>query len=199
MFMIVLRFVPLRRELGIVLGVLFLLVALPIVAVTTILDNGIGAVSSSLVSENPTMHTVTLYSAYGTIRAVLQASTIWPVQGTVTQEFGADDSPYQAHHTGIDIGVRVGTPIVSFMGGTVTKTGYSISEGNFIYVDHGNNVASHYLHLSQILVQAGKPVSAGLPIGLSGNTGWSTGPHLHFEVRISNIPVNPRDFEVGNP
>lgn len=178
---------------------LVILVGLPVIAVTTLLTSGIGAASSSLVNQDSTTHMVTVYNPDGSARTSFEASTVWPVHGHVSLEFGADDSPFQAHHTGIDIAIPVGTPVEAFMSGSVTKTGYDNSEGNFVYLDHGNGIVSHYLHLSLVTTTVGKKVLASDILGLSGSTGWSTGPHLHFEIRVNNIPVNPRGLEVGNP
>ncbi len=199
MFTMLVKRLPCKTEILVVGSVLSVLVLLPVLAVTTLLTTGIGAVSSSLVSEDATTHEVTLFNPDGSVRLQFEASTIWPVHGIVTTEFGADDLPYQAHHTGIDIAVPIGTSVVDFMNGTIVKTGYDASEGNLVYVDHGNGIVSHYLHLSMVTAVVGTHISAGTVIGLSGSTGYSTGPHVHFEVRVASIPVNPRELEVGSP
>jgi murein DD-endopeptidase MepM/ murein hydrolase activator NlpD len=120
-------------------------------------------------------------------------------------EFAASDLPYQPFHTGIDIATtnhQIGDPVGAFMAGTVTKVvtnrptwGY----GNYVVIDNGHHVSSLYAHLATISVEEQQQVEIGTVIGARGSTGWSTGPHLHFEVRVFGIPVNPRTFLVGNP
>jgi len=128
---------------------------------------------------------------------------VWPLHGQVTTEFGASDYPYQTHHTGIDIssGSRSGVnQIVAFQSGTVTSVIHSsVSFGNHVIIDHGNGLTSLYGHLSSIKVFAGQQVRAGDTLGTEGSTGASTGPHVHFEIRVNNKPVNPRNYIVGRP
>lgn len=191
--------IPYKREIAIILGLLSFVFSLPIIITLTLATSGLSAVSNTLVKSNPVTHKVTIFNPDGTVRTVLSAETVWPLHGKVTTEFGADDLPYQAHHTGIDIAASYSTPFTAFMNGTVTKVGSDISEGSFVYVDHGNGIVSHYLHLSSILTSAGQAVTPQTILGLEGSSGYSTGPHVHFEIRVNGIPVNPREFEVGNP
>ncbi|MCR2043917.1 murein hydrolase activator EnvC family protein [Anaerosalibacter massiliensis] len=118
---------------------------------------------------------------------------IWPTSGPVTSPFGPR---WGRLHTGIDIGVGVGTPVVAAKDGVVilTKTGYSGGYGNYIVVDHGGGVSTLYAHNSSLSVGVGTRVRQGQQIAVSGNSGRSTGPHLHFEVRINGRPVNPMGY-----
>jgi murein DD-endopeptidase MepM/ murein hydrolase activator NlpD len=121
-----------------------------------------------------------------------------PVPGAPrTSPFGMRLDPvtgkYQLH-AGQDFGVKTGTPILAAADGTVVITQPSSSSGgygNYTCVNHGNNMATCYAHQSQFMVSSGQHVKRGQVIGLSGSTGYSTGPHLHFEVRISGNPVDP--------
>jgi len=114
-------------------------------------------------------------------------------------EFGVPHLPYQILHTGIDIANNKGTNITPFMGGTVTYAAETkIGYGKHIIIDHGNNVTSLYGHLDKILVYKGQVVTTDQVIGLMGTTGWSTGNHLHFQINVYGIPVNPRVFLVDN-
>jgi len=123
-------------------------------------------------------------SPTGTFRA--------PVTGsTVTSRFGMRRSGY---HTGIDLAVPTGTTIVAADGGVVTFAGWSGSYGKLIKITHSNGYATWYAHCSAILVSVGQQVGKGEPIGRVGSTGNSTGPHLHFEVRINGTAVNPAGY-----
>jgi murein DD-endopeptidase MepM/ murein hydrolase activator NlpD len=124
-----------------------------------------------------------------------------PVPGAPrTSPFGMRLDPvtgkYQLH-AGQDFGVKVGTPILAAADGTVVITQSAASSGgygNYTCVNHGGGMATCYAHQSQFLVSSGQHVNRGQVIGLSGNTGYSTGPHLHFEVRISGNPVDPLGY-----
>lgn len=86
------------------------------------------------------------------------------------------------------------------MTGKVIYTGeLSWGFGKHVIIDNGNNITSIYAHMSQILAKVGDNVTPGDTIGLEGKTGWATGPHLHFQINVFGIPVNPRTFVVGNP
>ena len=113
-------------------------------------------------------------------------------RGPVTSEFGVWRS--YRRHTGIDIGLNIGSTIKAADGGVVTFSGYSSSYGKYIIVDHGGNMTTLYAHNSSLLVGKGDKVFKGQTIAYSGNTGNSTGPHLHFEVRINGVPKNPRNY-----
>ena len=113
-------------------------------------------------------------------------------RGVITSEFGVWRS--YRRHTGIDIGLDVGSSIKAADGGVVTFAGYNSSYGKYIIIDHGGNMTTLYAHNSKLTVGKGEKVYKGQLIALSGNTGYSTGPHLHFEVRINGVPKNPRNY-----
>ena len=115
-----------------------------------------------------------------------------PVNGIVTSEFGA--WRWGRKHTGIDLAVPVGTSVKAADGGVVTFSGYSSSYGYYVIIDHGGNISTLYAHNSQLLVSKGDQVYQGQQIALSGNTGTSTGPHVHFEVRVNGTATNPRNY-----
>jgi murein DD-endopeptidase MepM/ murein hydrolase activator NlpD len=112
-----------------------------------------------------------------------------PVAGGVTSPFGADRGDHA--HAGIDYGVPQGTPVVAARAGRVTFAGPSGEYGLRVDLDHGAGTTTRYAHLSRIAVHLGDTVRAGQTIGSSGNTGQSTGPHLHFELRQGGVAVNP--------
>jgi murein DD-endopeptidase MepM/ murein hydrolase activator NlpD len=120
-----------------------------------------------------------------------------PVAGPVTSPFGARGSPVngaQEFHEGIDIGAAQGTPIRSAAAGTVSFAGQMSGYGNVVIVQHAGGLSTRYAHQSAMLVTAGQPVAAGEVIGAVGATGEATGPHLHFEVRLNDVAVNPAPY-----
>ncbi|MGD0165936.1 MAG: peptidoglycan DD-metalloendopeptidase family protein [Gaiellaceae bacterium] len=119
------------------------------------------------------------------------AGLIWPVQGTITSPFGMR---WGRMHEGIDIGAPMGTPIYAAAAGTVIYAAWEGGYGNLTVIDHGNGLATAYGHQSQQAVSNGQTVSRGQLIGYVGSTGHSTGPHLHFEVRVNGTPVNPLSY-----
>jgi murein DD-endopeptidase MepM/ murein hydrolase activator NlpD len=132
-------------------------------------------------------------------RQSLLASTpsIWPTAGWLTSEFGVRLDPVSADrkmHEGLDIATPHGQPVVAPSDGTVVFKGWEGGYGNVLVIDHGYGVKTRYGHLSQILVNLGDRVKRGARIAAVGNTGKSTGPHLHYEVRLNGIPDNPRKF-----
>jgi lysostaphin len=111
--------------------------------------------------------------------------------------FGMRIDPFtgqQAMHEGIDFIVDVGTPVVAAAGGVVQFAGFHPQYGNMIDIDHGNDLVTRYAHLLKILVKEGDVVQRGRHIADSGNTGRTTGPHLHFEVRFRGAAQNPTRF-----
>jgi murein DD-endopeptidase MepM/ murein hydrolase activator NlpD len=123
--------------------------------------------------------------------SVSSSGLIWPVDGPVTSPFG---TRWGRMHEGIDIGVPMGTPIRAAGSGTVIYAGWMGGYGNLTVIDHGNGLATAYGHQSGIAVGMGQTVSQGLVIGYVGSTGHSTGPHLHFEVRVNGVPVDPLSY-----
>ncbi|BEP28951.1 M23 family metallopeptidase [Helicovermis profundi] len=117
-----------------------------------------------------------------------------PTSGRLSSKFGKRIDPITGKHSfhdGIDIANKVGTPVKSAGNGIVIKTAYSKSYGNIIIIDHGYNYKTVYAHLSKILIKEGQEVQKGDKIAEMGNTGRSTGPHLHFEIRYKNQKINP--------
>ena len=127
--------------------------------------------------------------------------SIWPVSGKLESGMGGRRNPFGGrgfeYHEGQDIDAAYGTPVMVAASGTVTIAGRQRGYGNVIYVDHGAGLSTRYGHLSQIDVKIGQTVTRGQTIGLVGSTGRSTGPHLHYEVRINNQPVDPRQYLPG--
>lgn len=121
----------------------------------------------------------------------------WPVSGTITSPFGYRQNPFgggMEFHQGLDIAAPMGTTVQAASGGTVISAGWYGGYGNYILIDHGGGMATGYGHLSQIFVSAGQQVQKGQAIGAVGSTGMSTGPHLHFEVRIAGKPTDPAAY-----
>lgn len=120
---------------------------------------------------------------------------IWPVNGTVTSGFGYRVGPgITRFHQGLDIGAPSGTPIRAAGGGTVILAGWTGGYGNYTCIDHGGSVSTCYGHQSAIHVSVGQRVSQGQVIGLVGNTGYSFGAHLHFEVRVNGVATQPLNY-----
>lgn len=122
---------------------------------------------------------------------------LWPVEGQVTGSFGERIDPFNgegAFHSGVDIGSSYGHPIVAPADGIVTLTDTMGGYGKMIMISHGNGVSTRYGHLSGFAVTAGQHVQRGDVIGYVGESGRSTGPHLHYEVRINDTPVNPYKY-----
>lgn len=117
-----------------------------------------------------------------------------PVTGTISSRYGVSSKIRVSTHTGLDIAATTGTPIKVVADGTITLAAYSGSYGYLVKVDHGNGVETWYGHTSKMLVKEGQKVKAGDTIALVGSTGNSTGPHLHFEVRINGEHVNPQKY-----
>lgn len=118
----------------------------------------------------------------------------WPVNGALTSSFGYRTHPVlgtRRLHAGVDFGAGTGTPIVAADGGTVVSAGWHGGYGNAVIIDHGGGVATLYGHQSRLAVSSGARVSRGQVVGYVGSTGMSTGPHLHFELRINGVPSDP--------
>jgi murein DD-endopeptidase MepM/ murein hydrolase activator NlpD len=128
---------------------------------------------------------------------VAYAPSLWPVQGVVTSSFGARLDPFNgegAFHTGIDIATNKGDAVRAPADGTVLKAGMGSGYGREVIVDHGHGIETLYAHLSGFAVVAGQDVRRGDILGYVGSSGHSTGPHLHYEVRIHDTPVNPSKY-----
>jgi murein DD-endopeptidase MepM/ murein hydrolase activator NlpD len=122
---------------------------------------------------------------------------VWPTGGGVASGFGSRLHPvlgYYRMHSGLDIGGAMGQPIFAAKGGTVIRAGWNGGYGNSVIIDHGGGVTTLYAHQSQLEAAVGQTVSRGDIIGQVGSTGLSTGPHLHFEVRVNGVAVDPLQF-----
>lgn len=127
------------------------------------------------------------------------AALIWPTESRrITATYHDPTYPFRnvlGEHSGIDFGIRAGTPIKAAEAGYVAKVALGTKwYGNYIMIIHGGNITTLYAHLSSVSVKQDQYVTRGQQIGLSGNTGFSSGPHLHFEVRSNGIPVNPLNY-----
>jgi len=187
-----------KKELKIVLLAFLIAISLPFIAVFILLHTGINLISDTLVNLDPEIKIIQIKDpGNGEVIKEISPEIVWPVQGVITLEFGQSSS-YQPLHTGIDIANangQVGDPITPFMKGTVVYAGEIFwGYGKHVIIDHGDNITSLYGHLDKIYVFKGQKVDIGHQIGIMGSTGWSTGPHLHFEIRLYGIPVNPRKF-----
>ncbi len=126
--------------------------------------------------------------------------SMWPVKGFITDRFGYRKDPFtglRAFHSGIDSAAKRGTPIFAPADGIVTMTSKNKGYGNMMAISHLNNVTTRYGHLQEFLVKRGQKVKRGDLIATVGNTGRSTGPHVHFEVVVKKRPVNPSDYMIS--
>ncbi len=123
--------------------------------------------------------------------------SVWPVRGWLTSGFGNRVSPFTGGvmlHNGIDIATRMETPIMAPAAGIVSYAGYDNGLGKMLKINHGYGIQTVYGHLSKLNTQAGHRVKRGEVIAYVGSTGLSTGPHLHYEVVVNNVPVNPMKY-----
>ncbi len=129
------------------------------------------------------VNAVTVYGAKEGLHTDSRGYYIWPCEGVLTSYFGRRVSVGSSNHQGIDIANKAGTSVVAADSGDVVFAGWAKGYGNFIKLQHDNGEITCYGHLKEILVSEGDRVVQGDEIGLMGNTGISSGPHLHFEVR----------------
>lgn len=113
---------------------------------------------------------------------------VWPTQGHRITQY------YSWRHTGLDIANRTGTPIYAADAGTIEFSGWSTGYGNNIIINHGGGIKTRYAHMSEMYVRVGQQVARGAHIAAMGSTGWSTGPHLHFEVIVNGVKQNPLNY-----
>jgi len=122
----------------------------------------------------------------------------WPVRGPVNSDFGGRSSPWSSSssefHSGLDIGATRGTAVFAPAPGTVVFAGQHAEYGVALVIDHGNDIKTLYGHLTKVTVAQDQKVQRGQPVGLTGNTGRSSGPHLHYEIQVKGQPVNPRSY-----
>ena len=125
------------------------------------------------------------------------APNLWPVEGQITGSFGERIDPFNgegAFHSGVDISASVGSPVIAPADGVVTYADFMGGYGRAVMVDHGHGISTRYGHLASFAVAAGQQIHRGDTIGYVGLSGRSTGPHLHYEVRINDTPVNPYKY-----
>lgn len=123
--------------------------------------------------------------------------SIWPANGFITSSYGMRVSPFGRGgqlHKGLDISSRAGTPIIAPADGEVKMAALDGAYGNSVEIDHGGGIVTKYAHMQRFVVQPGQWVKRGEVIGYVGSTGRSTGPHLHYEVRLNGAPVNPMRY-----
>ncbi len=156
----------------------------------SLLDRGIGKQSEEF---------YLLWETLKEIKAIQQVTpSMRPVTGGwISSKFGFRRSPFsdkEEFHAGVDIAVHEGTPVIATAGGKVTFAGRRGSFGNVVYIDHGFGIVTRYAHLKCCHAEKGQNVKRGAVIGEVGSTGRSTGPHLHYEVRLNDIPVNAEKY-----
>ena len=130
-------------------------------------------------------------------KALATLPSRWPVRGSVNSEFGRRASPWTQSvefHSGIDIKAQMGTPVHAPAAGTVVVAGPAHEYGTAVMLDHGQDIKTLYGHLSKVSVRPGQKVERGMLLAFSGNTGRSSGPHLHYEIFVKGQPINPRAY-----
>ena len=152
-------------------------------------------IGRDIIKENVIMEAVPKIVERGT---KIPPTYIKPISGgRLTSGFGKRKAPKpgaSTYHKGIDWATPVGTPVYASSGGTVAKAGWGSGYGYVIYINHPDGKQTRYGHLSNIYVKAGQSVSQNDKIALTGNTGISTGPHIHFEILVNGKQVNPFDY-----
>ena len=147
----------------------------------------------STTQKTSTGNVNTATSISGT-KVALGISLTKPVSGIISSRFGARSSIRRSAHTGLDIATSTGTPVKAAAAGTVTFSGWKGSYGYLMVVTHSNGVQTYYGHCSKLYFNAGATVSQGQTIAAVGSTGNSTGPHLHFEIRVNGVAYNPQNY-----
>jgi murein DD-endopeptidase MepM/ murein hydrolase activator NlpD len=125
------------------------------------------------------------------------APSIWPVEGELRSGFGEREDPFNGEgkfHSGVDIAAAYGTPVRATADGEATGESMGAGYGRQVVLDHGHDLVTVYGHLSSVAVLPGQHVTRGQVIGYVGQSGHATGPHLHYEVRVHNVPVNPHKY-----
>jgi murein DD-endopeptidase MepM/ murein hydrolase activator NlpD len=165
---------------------------LPLLVVVTMTQVGAAVVSDILLPQVANRNPTTIPTFRGTIQ--LSQPAIWPVtHGVITQEFGHPNPPFQVAHTGLDIASFEGDRVRAILPGTVTFAGVAPVTNNIeVHVAYGQGLEVWYAHLLQTAVTVHSQVSEGQLLGYEGHTGWATGTHVHLEVQLYHIPVNPR-------
>ena len=150
--------------------------------------------SNKTTSKKSSSGTVNTATNISSTKVNLGVSLIKPVSGIISSRFGARSSIRSSAHTGLDIATSKGTPISAAAAGTVTFSGWKGSYGKLVVITHSNGVQTYYGHCNSLYVSAGQTVSQGQTIAAVGSTGNSTGPHLHFEIRINGVAYNPQNY-----
>lgn len=152
-------------------------------------------INREIIKENIIMEAIAKIVERGTI---VPPTYVKPISGgRLSSGFGRRNAPTagaSTYHKGVDWATPVGTPVYASSGGTVVKAGWGSGYGYVVYIDHPDGRQTRYAHLSKVLVSVGQTVSQGDKIALSGNTGVSSGPHVHFEILIGGRQVNPLDY-----
>lgn len=199
----------LSTEIKIVLATLIVFIFLPAITAVVVAASGLQLVGNALAALNPVTHLVEIFDTNGNKLGDVQLTTNWPTRGYISDEFGTlgafREEMGLGRHTGIDIANKnglIGEPITPFMEGAVLRVDLIDNDacGINVKLQHSHNITSTYCHLSQAIDKPkDTPVKPGDVIGYMGSTGASTGSHLHFQINIYDIPVNPRIFMVGEP
>lgn len=193
-----------KSEIKYIFYTFLTILLVPILIVIILTQAGFNIISDALATSDPQTQEVIIHNpANGETLDRIAEKRMWPTNGVVTLEFAEPNLPYYLFHTGIDIAEpqgRIGSEVVAFMAGKVKtvkhdEDGY----GNHVVIQHRSYLVSLYGHLDSILVEEGQDLIMGDTIGVMGTTGTSSGPHLHFEIRIFYIPINPRIFLTGDP
>lgn len=152
----------------------------------------LNATDDSRLSHNTKRRRNTSYRQWTTQSSILTSKGFFrPVPGAVTSNFGWREQFNRMHH-GVDLRVNVGDTVRAAISGTVKKVGYDAKGyGNYVVLTHPDGMETLYGHLQFALAYAGQTVQLGMPVGIGGNTGNSTGPHLHFEARLNGVAVDP--------
>ena len=145
-----------------------------------------------------TTNEISRYTAIHNLALHIPVATPIP-DPSVTSGFGTRIDPFlgtPALHTGVDFRAALGQPVAATAPGTVVdvQTGYNGGYGNMVDIDHGNGIVTRFAHLSEIAVKVGQSVARGTIVGRAGSTGRATGPHLHYEVRVNEEPVDPTPY-----
>ncbi len=143
-----------------------------------------------------------LYNYFKEQQKILASTpSIWPTRGIITSTFNWRTDPFtglREFHYGIDIATQLGNPVIATADGIVVESAFKKDFGNYVAILHNYGYKTIYAHLKKRLVKVGQKIKRGDKIGLVGSTGKSTAPHLHYEVRVHNKPVNPLDYILEN-
>lgn len=151
------------------------------------------ATTTKTTSSTTSTSNVTTAATIGATSVQATGGGVWP---TVNRRINCQYMGYSGH-TGIDLGGAIGTAIYAYKTGTVTFAGWGTGYGLHVKIDHGNGMSTLYGHCSELFVSVGDKVTEGQMIAKIGMTGYTTGPHLHFEVRLNGVPVNPYPYIAG--